>query len=748
MDLEARLRAFAAVARRGNFSRAAEELGISQPAVSKHVADLEAALGTRLLIREPRGARLTEAGAFLADYLSRAEALLAQAAAGLASLASADSGTVRVAASGTPGVYLLPRALAVFATARPGVDLHVLIGTSAEAVEAVRNHRAELGVIGGATSAPDLEFEPLIEDEVIVVGPRSLGDRQLTARQIERETWLSREEGSATRGAVEAALANLGLRPTRRLTLPDWEMIKIAVASGAGVAAISRFAAERELVDGRLVQLHVPGWHVVRPLSIIRSRDVPMTPLADHLAATLRRVITSGVGATDRARAALAYAERADGHASVSDIQTALREGLADLAASPNEPLLASRMHSLLAFWQVKDGDLDGAEDTLARALQVPGLPAVGRADLRSRLGWLEVRRGHDATAAAILEDALRDARDLGDPAVERRAMLDLALAYSGLGRHADAREQLDGSMELSRAAGDSDELLRAYNNGALIIDAPGDPELIAAADQFLLEGVEEARRLGDRHHVAWLSLNIASGRRRSGDLHEAEHRLREALRAFEELEETGGIGPALVMLAWLRLHLGDRGDARALAGRAALVGSGGRPEFDLDLVELQAILDWPDWPGASVDALRAALDEADPAIANAAATYRLMIARMTFRLGDRPSWDVVLDSGRLLPEESAYPGWVGALADVDPAAAVRRLVDVASEIETLGAPLEAAEAYDDAALLATRAKRPADARRFLRERDRLLGARGAVSLFQAAKAGTSHESEPVAHTH
>jgi DNA-binding transcriptional LysR family regulator len=299
MDLEARLRAFAAVARRSNFSRAAEELGISQPAVSKHVADLEAALGTRLLVREPRGARLTEAGEFLAGYLNRAEALLAQADAGMASMASADSGTVRVAASGTPGVYLLPKALAAFAAARPRVNLDVVIGTSAEAMEVVRNHRAELGVVGGVTSAPDLEVEPLVEDEVILVGPPSMGGGDLTGRQAERQTWISREEGSATRQAVEGAMTNLGLQPARRLTLPDWEMIKIAVTSGAGVAAISRFAAEHEVADGRLVLLHVPGWHVVRPLSIIRSRDVPMTPLAEQLAAAIRHVVRAGEAAID-----------------------------------------------------------------------------------------------------------------------------------------------------------------------------------------------------------------------------------------------------------------------------------------------------------------------------------------------------------------------------------------------------------------------------------------------------------------
>jgi DNA-binding transcriptional LysR family regulator/tetratricopeptide (TPR) repeat protein len=735
MDLEARLRAFAAVARRGNFSRAAEELAISQPAVSKHVADLEAALKTRLLIREPRGARLTDAGEFLAGYLSRAEALLAQAAAGMASMASADSGTLRVAASGTPGVYLLPKAIAAFTAARPGVDLQVVVGTSAEAMEAVRNHRAELGVVGGATGGPDLELEPLIEDEIILVGPPSLGDGEMSAREIERETWISREEGSATRQAVEAAMANLGLRPARRMTLPDWEMIKIAVATGAGVAAISRFAAERELADRRLIRVRVPGWHVVRPLSIIRSRDVPMTPLAAHLAATLRRVVTSGVGASDRARAALTYAERADGHASLGDIQTALREGVQDLvgARAEDELLLGARMNSLLAFWQVKGGDLDAAEATLTRALEVHRLPPAGRADLRSRLGWLTERRGDHATAAAILEDAIRDARLLGDGAVERRAMLDLATAYSGLGRHVEAREQLDGSMERSRAAGDGDELLRAYNNGAGIIEGQGGPELLETGQRFLLEGIEEARRLGDRHHLAWLNLNVAAGRLRLGDVREAEHRLRDALRTFEDLEETGGVGPALVLLAWTRLRLGDRDDARALETRAGLAGSGGRPWVDLDRAQLDAVLDWSDGPRDALATLRRALAATDPATAEAATACRLMLARMSFRLGDAADVPQSPNGVALeFPEAREFPRWVSALADVDPAKGAKRLTAVARAIEAVGARLDAAEAYADAALLATRARHQADARRLLRERDRLLGASGAMPLFEA----------------
>jgi LysR family transcriptional regulator, transcriptional activator of the cysJI operon len=333
MDLEARLRAFAAVARRGSFSRAAVELGISQPAVSKHVADLETTLGTKLLVREPRGARLTEAGELLASHVTRAEALLARAAAGVALLADAHAGRLTIAASGTPGVYLLPKAIGPFSAARPGVELDVRLGTSAVAVELVRAHVAEVAVVGGGVATADLSVEPLVEDEVVLVGPPPMGG-VVSARDLDNVAWISREEGSGTRVAMEAAMDRLGLRPARRLSLPDWEMIKEAVASGAGVAAISRFAIEDELVSGRLNLLELRGWHVVRPLSIVYSRDVPLTPLADHFVATVRTVLGAHRDTVERlAPRSRTWSARTDGRASMAEVQAALADRPAERGA-------------------------------------------------------------------------------------------------------------------------------------------------------------------------------------------------------------------------------------------------------------------------------------------------------------------------------------------------------------------------------------------------------------------------------
>jgi LysR family transcriptional regulator, transcriptional activator of the cysJI operon len=290
MELEARLRAFAAVARTNSFSRAAEDLGISQPAISRHVADLEAVLGLPLLIREPRGARLTEAGELLAGYVGRAEGLLRMASTAIDSIARGDGGRLAVAASGTPGVYLMPKALGPFMAARPDAAIDLRLGTSAEALGLVRRHTVEMAFIGGTVALADLDVEPIIEDEIVIVGPPSMGELR-TVRQLERRTWISREEGSGTRAATERALATLGLRPTRWLVLPDWEMIKIAVLAGAGVAAISRFAVERELDDGRLAAIALRGWHVVRPLSLVMARAIPLSPLASQFAATIRSVL-------------------------------------------------------------------------------------------------------------------------------------------------------------------------------------------------------------------------------------------------------------------------------------------------------------------------------------------------------------------------------------------------------------------------------------------------------------------------
>lgn len=288
MELEARLRAFAALARRGSFSGAAEELYVSQPAISKHVAALEAEVGRPLVTRRREGSTLTPAGQMLADYLLRAEALLANARRGLAAGEDAETGTLSIAASGIPGTYLLPDLLLRFHERYAGVELDFQVSTSAEALELVRAHRAELGVVGGFEVPVELASETLLDDEVVLVGAAALRGRRFRPKELEAFTWISRSEGSATRAAVETARWELGLHAVRTLELPSWEAVKRAVAKGAGIAAISRLALEVELEAGALVVLDAPRWRLTRTIAVVYARGIPLTPPASRFLSLLR----------------------------------------------------------------------------------------------------------------------------------------------------------------------------------------------------------------------------------------------------------------------------------------------------------------------------------------------------------------------------------------------------------------------------------------------------------------------------
>src|SRR5262250_1552368 len=191
MDLEARLRAFAAFARRRSFSAAAQELHISQPAVSKHVADVERAAGVRLVERRAHGSSLTPAGEFLANHVLRAQALLAQAVRGVGEFRQRATGSLTIVASGVPATYLLPEVLVAFQRAHHEVRVRIVQGASAQTMDALRSHRAELGVVGGFAAAPEIEAEPLVEEEVVVVGSPRLASRRLSRRDAEAATWIS-----------------------------------------------------------------------------------------------------------------------------------------------------------------------------------------------------------------------------------------------------------------------------------------------------------------------------------------------------------------------------------------------------------------------------------------------------------------------------------------------------------------------------------------------------------------------------
>jgi DNA-binding transcriptional LysR family regulator len=286
--IEPQLRAFAAFARTLSYTKAAEELCISQPVVSRHVAELSAKLRLPLVRRVGRSNELTPAGEYLATHVLQAEALLDHALRNVRGFASGEEGHLSLVASSTPGTYLLPRPIGEFCRRWPRAGIELAILTAAEAEQAVRAHRFDIGIVGAFEPVPDLESEVLLQDELVFIGPPAMQGAKLSIQDLEELTWINREEGTTTRLLVERLWRELGISPQRRIELPSREALKVAVAQGVGIGACTRFALDVELRAGTVTILAVPVPKLTRKIFLIKPRGSPLTPVAQRFLEILR----------------------------------------------------------------------------------------------------------------------------------------------------------------------------------------------------------------------------------------------------------------------------------------------------------------------------------------------------------------------------------------------------------------------------------------------------------------------------
>jgi LysR family transcriptional regulator, low CO2-responsive transcriptional regulator len=274
------LRTFRAVAEQLSFSAAALELSISQPSVSYQVKELEAALGLPLLDRLGKRVRLTEAGAVLYDYARRTLALLDEATLAMEQMRGIERGTLRVGASTTVGIYVIPLALGAYKKRYPNLAVSLEIGSRDALQERLKQGVLDLAVLSPPEADADLASTPFMEDELVMVVPAGhpLAGRQgLTLRDIAAESFLMREEGSGTRYAVELAAGRAGVTLRVGMVLGSNGAIKNAVEAGLGVAVLSRHAVQLERRGGGLVVLDIEGFPIRRPWSIVylRRRHLP-----------------------------------------------------------------------------------------------------------------------------------------------------------------------------------------------------------------------------------------------------------------------------------------------------------------------------------------------------------------------------------------------------------------------------------------------------------------------------------------
>jgi DNA-binding transcriptional LysR family regulator len=271
------LAAFCAVVEKKSFSRAAETLGVTQPAVSLQVRALEERLGRRLLDRSGRRVEPTEAGQILYRSARRMLQLEQQLAEELEEDESGElRGGLSIGASTGPGAHLVPLLLCEFNREHPGVQVALTVSDTHAVIEQVAERELELGVVGATRRHRSLRFEPLARDEIVLAVPpgHAFADREISLRELRGETQIVMQEGAGVRLVIEAELRRAGLRLRdldHRLELGLQESVKSAVAAGYGVAFISRTAIEGELAAGTLAVARVEGIEPARQIYVVRG---------------------------------------------------------------------------------------------------------------------------------------------------------------------------------------------------------------------------------------------------------------------------------------------------------------------------------------------------------------------------------------------------------------------------------------------------------------------------------------------
>lgn len=309
------LKTFVTVAELRHFARAAGVCNVSQPAVSHQIAQLEQEVGAKLLNRAARRVSLTVAGEVMLEEARRILAAVDRARERMQTVTSGAIGRIRLGASATPGLYLLPPLLASYRAAHPTFDLQFEIGGVDQICERVARNDLDMAIIAGRPPTHELRAKPLCRDELVAVRcPAGSHDslKALRRPDLENACWIVREEGSATRRELDAWLHRHRLRPARLMTFHGPDAVKRAVIAGLGIAIASTMTVDEDLKARRLVQIDV---RLPLPTRDIHVVDHPQKHHGAACSAMLALLADTFSGVNDRPAATFASARSRRGKA-------------------------------------------------------------------------------------------------------------------------------------------------------------------------------------------------------------------------------------------------------------------------------------------------------------------------------------------------------------------------------------------------------------------------------------------------
>ena len=275
------LRALAAVQAAGSVTSAANQLNLTQPAVTLQLRNLQALAGLALIQRTGDGMLLTDAGREVQRLSERIEAALLDCEQSLDMIAGRSSGRVSIGAVST-AKYFVPFAIAGFSKRFPKIDVTLQIGNREDMRDALRGYDLDIAIMGQPPADVEVEMVLLGKHPHIVVAAAGhrLAKKKLAATDLADETFITREVGSGTRMLMEQFFQKTGLKAKIGMEMDSNETIKQAVIAGLGIAFISQHTVSHELQQRRLVSLKVSGLPVMRQWHAIRRADKILLPPA------------------------------------------------------------------------------------------------------------------------------------------------------------------------------------------------------------------------------------------------------------------------------------------------------------------------------------------------------------------------------------------------------------------------------------------------------------------------------------
>ena len=275
-------RVFDAVARHLSFSRAAEELHLSQPAVSMQVRGIEVILGLPLTEQLGKKIFLTEAGREVLHASQAITARLDDLQANLAQLRGVDSGRLNLAATSTVNAVATD-ILARFRGKHAGISIHLDVSNRAAVLNLLATNHTDLAIMGQVPEDLGLEAIRFMDNPLVVIAPPDhplVGRKSIAVADLATESFLVREAGSGTRGAMERFFAARGLEIRSSMEMSSNEAIKQAVQAGLGLGILSLQTLEMELALKRLAVLDVEGFPIMRHWYIVHRADKRLSPAA------------------------------------------------------------------------------------------------------------------------------------------------------------------------------------------------------------------------------------------------------------------------------------------------------------------------------------------------------------------------------------------------------------------------------------------------------------------------------------